>query len=261
LNIQPAAGGAVLSITAPAGSSANTFMNKGGSGTFARFQGYNQGNLRWVVNFGDNTAESGTSTGSDFNIDRYNNSGALIDEPFRITRANGVISLGNITNGGVDNATYEVNMRLTGGGSGGFYIKNTAAGIAGFPFTFANSAGTTVGSINFSDTATTYATTSDLRLKTDIEPFVDGREIINKLEIKQFTWSETGTQDIGVIAQQAQEVFPQAVVEGEGEVGDLNFTPWGVDYSKYVPVLIEALQDAHKRIDELERRVLQLEQA
>jgi hypothetical protein len=35
--------------------------------------------------------------------------------------------------------------------------------------------------------------------------------------------------------------------------------PWGVDYSKYVPLLIEALQDAHKRIDELEQRLAALE--
>ena len=37
--------------------------------------------------------------------------------------------------------------------------------------------------------------------------------------------------------------------------GDADFRPWGTDYSKYVPLLIQALQDAHKRIDDLEEKL------
>ena len=41
-------------------------------------------------------------------------------------------------------------------------------------------------------------------------------------------------------------MFPEAVSEGVGDI------PWGVDYSKLVPVLIKEIQDLRKRVADLE---------
>jgi hypothetical protein len=57
---------------------------------------------RWAV-YKEETVDSATSTGSDFRIARFNNSGVKIDDPFSISRATGLVSLAQplpITSGG-----------------------------------------------------------------------------------------------------------------------------------------------------------------
>src|SRR6185312_10013879 len=57
---------------------------------------------RWGV-FTDNTTETGSNVGSNFNIGRYNDAGTWIDNPISINRANGQVSFPNLTqtNGGI----------------------------------------------------------------------------------------------------------------------------------------------------------------
>jgi hypothetical protein len=50
------------------------------------------------------------------------------------------------------------------------------------------------------------------------------------------------------VAQQVYEVYPQAVVYNEA----LDW--WGVDYSKFVPLLLQELRALRKRVSELEER-------
>ena len=65
-------------------------INKTSGGLAATIQGQTATVRRWDLVLGDGSAESGTSTGSDLRIHRYNNSGALIDVPLWIRRDNGV---------------------------------------------------------------------------------------------------------------------------------------------------------------------------
>jgi hypothetical protein len=95
-------------------------------------------------------------------------------------------------------------------------------------------------------------------MKRNITSFTRGREILDQLQVKDFEWSHLpdNRKGIGVIAQDARKVYPAAVALGQGEPEDKEkFRPYGIDYSKFVPLLIEALQSAHKRIDELEKRL------
>jgi hypothetical protein len=126
---------------------------------------------------------------------------------------------------------------------------------------FSNWVGTQVGFISADDSTTTYSTTSDVRLKRDVAPFTQGRATLDQIEIIEFDWVTGGEHSVGVSAQQAQAAYPPAVQAGQGEPGEDGFRPWGVDYSKYVGLLIQAVQDAHARIDALEQRIAALEAA
>ena len=69
-----------------------------------------------------------------------------------------------------------------------------------------------------------------------------------------FTWNETpgDGEQIGFFAQDLNEVAPEAVTVGEGELGDLEFVPWGTDNSKLVPSIVAALQAIDRRVSALE---------
>ena len=58
--------------------------------------------------------------------------------------------------------------------------------------------------------------------------------------------------DVGIIAQEIQEVLPEAVRKRRD--GHL-----AVDYTKIIPLLIEGIKDQQKQIDELQTRIEKLE--
>jgi hypothetical protein len=120
--------------------------------------------------------------------------------------------------------------------------------------------GSSIGSIqpNLAGTAVSYNTTSDQRLKIDhgsVAPD-EARQLLMAIKPRWFNWrvDPDGEPEIGFFAQQLHRWFPWAVVRGHGRPNRSNFVPWQVDNSKLIPVLVAALQDAIKRIDELERR-------
>jgi hypothetical protein len=55
--------------------------------------GQTNGALRWQLALGNNAAEGGSNTGSDFAIFRANDAGATVDAPLSIARANGLTTL------------------------------------------------------------------------------------------------------------------------------------------------------------------------
>lgn len=92
--------------------------------------------------------------------------------------------------------------------------------------------------------------TSDIALKTDIEPLTDALAKITRLDGIQFKWNKSVGKDndrsVGVIAQQVNEVLPEAVKQK-----DSGFL--GVDYTQLIPLLIEAVKDLKSQVDELKK--------
>jgi hypothetical protein len=108
--------------------------------------------------------------------------------------------------------------------------------------------GTTVGSISVTASATAYNTSSDERLKENIQDSADAGSKIDAIQVRQFDWKSDGShQDYGVIAQELLEVAPEAVTEGETEDDMMS-----VDYSKLVPTLIKEIQTLRNRVAQLE---------
>jgi hypothetical protein len=103
---------------------------------------------------------------------------------------------------------------------------------------------TAVGNINHDNTSTTYATSSDYRLKENITDAPSAFDSIEAIQIRSFDWKVDGShQKFGVIAQELEAIAPEAVSKGEKE-DDM----WGVDYSKLVPMMVKAIQELKAEI-------------
>jgi hypothetical protein len=132
--------------------------------------------------------------------------------------------------------------------------------LGGGACSFRNDSGTQVGSINIGTSSTFYSTSSDYRLKENLTLITDGIDRLKQLKPKRFNFiGETQTVD-GFIAHEAKEVVPESVT-GEKDEVLLNGDPvyQGIDQSKIVPLLTAALQEAVKKIEDLETRIQTLE--
>ena len=96
--------------------------------------------------------------------------------------------------------------------------------------------------------ATTITETSDERLKTNIVPLTNALDTVLALDGKAFV--KDGKASIGLIAQQVKKVLPQVVVTGEDEMQTLS-----VQYGNIVAVLIEAVKEQQKQIEELKAKL------
>jgi hypothetical protein len=158
---------------------------------------------------------------------------------------------------------------------------------AGEPFVrFINSNNTAViGTIvNSGNTGTAYNTSSDYRLKEDMQPMTGAIERVNALNPVNFAWKVDGSRVDGFLAHEAQAVVPEAVTGTKDAMQDEEYevTPavldedgnvvteavmgtrsvpnyQGIDQSKLVPLLTAALQEAIAKIETLETKVAALE--
>jgi len=92
---------------------------------------------------------------------------------------------------------------------------------------------------------------SDARLKKDIIPLSNSLEAIQQLSGYSYHWKDAANPDeqIGLLAQEIQKVYPQLVKENEQ--GTLS-----VNYSGMVPVLLEAIKEQQKQIEELKKMLM-----
>ena len=98
---------------------------------------------------------------------------------------------------------------------------------------------------NFAINNATINSSSDARMKTNIEDTdVNAVDILNQIEMKTFDWrTDNKHEDIGIIAQQLQEVLPDLVYEDELT------TKLSIQPIKFIPYLIKAIQELSAKID------------
>ena len=115
---------------------------------------------------------------------------------------------------------------------------------------------TTVGSISVTASATSYNTTSDKRLKDNIQTITDGTEKVMAMNAVTHTWkNKPDTKPVhGFIAQEMQQIIPEAVT-GNPDSEEM----MSMDYGRITPLLVASLQDAHKKIKELENKINNME--
>jgi len=115
---------------------------------------------------------------------------------------------------------------------------------------------TIIGDLNVVGDITAYYSSSDERLKDNIQVITGCIDKVLSLDAIEFDWNTelqstyTG-RDIGLIAQQVQEVAPEIVVERDN--GYL-----AMKYEKVIPLLVGATQEQDLQITELEKQVQKL---
>jgi hypothetical protein len=123
-------------------------------------------------------------------------------------------------------------------------------------YSYQNAAGTQVGFIQTSNTGTTFSTTSDYRLKHDIQPMTGALAKVAQLKPVTYKWNADDSQSQGFIAHELQEVVPECV-SGEKDAVDAEGNPQyqGIDTSFLVATLTAALQEAVAEINALKARL------
>jgi len=121
---------------------------------------------------------------------------------------------------------------------------------------------TEVGSISVTTTAATYNTSSDYRLKHDIQPMTGALAKVAQLKPVTYKWNADDSESQGFIAHELQEVVPECVT-GEKDAVDADGNPQyqGIDTSFLVATLTAAIQELSAKNDALEARIAALEGA
>jgi len=94
----------------------------------------------------------------------------------------------------------------------------------------------------------TACTTSSKRFKKNIIPLEDALSILMKLEAVEYDRKDNGKHEIGLIAEQVNEVYPFLV---EYEIDGV--TPRGVDYLHLTALIVQAVQEQQVQINSINR--------
>jgi hypothetical protein len=115
---------------------------------------------------------------------------------------------------------------------------------------------TQVGNISVTTTATSYVTSSDYRLKENVQPMQDALAKIAQLNPVTYTWKADGSDGQGFIAHELQAVVPDCV-SGEKDAVDAEGNPQyqGVDTSFLVATLVAAIKELKAEVDSLKAQL------
>ena len=185
----------------------------------------------------------------------YRPNGDTLREGMRIA-SNGDVLIGQTTNPATSSVVIKV-PTLIGNGVNAQITSNTGTS---FPWANYNATGTYIGGMTATSSATAFPTSSDKRLKKNIEDAPSAIDKVLTAQVVSHDWIDDDAHvEYGFVAQDLQRIIPQAVVEGtDKEDGSINM-PWGVDYSKIVPLLTKAIQEQQTIINELKTRIEALE--
>ena len=122
----------------------------------------------------------------------------------------------------------------------------------------------TNGNLTVTGDITGFGNLSDARLKTNIIDITQSKslEVVNALRPVTFDWkddifneSKRGTNDIGFIAQEVEEIIPCAV--SDYVTSDVNYKH--IKHERILPYLVGSIQKLTRENDELRNRLTQIE--
>jgi hypothetical protein len=103
--------------------------------------------------------------------------------------------------------------------------------------------------VNGTVTATSFNATSDYRIKEQIIQ-LDNKFSIDNLKPVSYYNTNLKKKDIGLIAHELQEVYPE-LVTGEKDGEDMQT----VNYAGLIPILIKEIQTLKAKVSELEQKL------
>ena len=166
--------------------------------------------------------------------------------------SSGTFLVGQTTNP----ATSTMVIKVPTGSANGVNAQITSNTGTSYPWSNYNATGTYVGGISCTSTATAFPTSSDYRLKEDIQPMQNALAIVAALKPVTYKWKLDGSDGQGFIAHELQEVCPDAVVGEKDAVNeDGSIKPQGIDTSFLVATLTAAIQELKAEVDALRAQV------
>jgi hypothetical protein len=166
----------------------------------------------------------------------------------------GTITAGSVTAilpTGTVSGSSQVTLSSTTGGGTSANVQFNSLGIG-------MAASATAGRIDATNDIVAYSS-SDIRFKENIKPIENPLEKISKISGNTYDWKQENQiehgyegNDVGVIAQEIEEVLPQLVQTRENGYK-------AVKYDKLVALLIEGIKEQQSKIEELTNRINKLE--
>ncbi len=116
-----------------------------------------------------------------------------------------------------------------------------------------------VGSISNNGANISYNTSSDYRLKEDVQPL--SGSILFKLRPVSYKWKSNQSNGYGFLAHELQQHIPSIVVGSKDEVDDEGKPKHqAVDYSKLTPFLTAAIQEQQAVIEQQKNQIVDLQE-
>ena len=117
--------------------------------------------------------------------------------------------------------------------------------------------GSPVGSITVGASSTGFNTSSDYRLKENVDYNFTALDRVAQLKPARFNFiADADTTVDGFLAHEVQDIVPEAITgEKDGVDDEGNPEYQGIDQSKLVPLLTKAIQEQQAQIDELKAKL------
>tara|TARA_Y100000593_G_scaffold14085_1_gene26508 strand:+ start:2500 stop:5448 length:2949 start_codon:yes stop_codon:yes gene_type:complete len=113
------------------------------------------------------------------------------------------------------------------------------------------------GDLSTTGTITASQSNSDIRLKENIQVIPDAVSKVKSLRGVTFNFKESGEKSTGLIAQEVQEVLPEAVYTAPAFKEGDDFL--ALHYGNTVGLLVEAIKEQQSQIESLMKRIEELE--
>jgi len=194
------------------------------------------------------------SLNNDFRVEGSTNTHMLF-----VDAGNDSISIGTST------STSDTHLRIAGsaskysvkynnayGGGTAIYANNTNN--QGWIYARFNTNASLVGYISVGTSSTSYITSSDYRLKENVDYTWDATTRLKQLKPARFNFVvDSDTTVDGFLAHEVSSVVPEAIT-GEKDAVDADGVAvmQGIDQSKLVPLLVKTIQELEARITALE---------
>tara|TARA_R110002050_G_scaffold146552_1_gene271984 strand:- start:2887 stop:4812 length:1926 start_codon:yes stop_codon:yes gene_type:complete len=155
---------------------------------------------------------------------------------------------------GLTSASGDASAKLQARGTGAsaaVFDRTTDGVVVGFK----RNGGNDVGNISITSSNTAYNTSSDYRLKENVDYSWDATTRLKQLKPARFNFivDDTNTLVDGFLAHEVSSIVPEAITGAKDAVdADGNPEYQGIDQSKLVPLLVKTIQELEARITTLE---------
>lgn len=234
--------GTVIGANSAAGGTFSTVTINGGTATLATVD-INGGAIDGTV-IGANSAAAGTFGALTATGAVAFDTTLTVGSTFKVNSDSNTPGVGNTEDGCAIGSDGTGHFSKTAGVAGYFNRSNDGV-IVSF-----RRAGVEIGSVDHTSGTTTYATSSDRRLKEDIADLTGAGERIDRLKPRTFVWRHSGAgRARGFIADEFQKVYPRSVT---GHPGGPEMQAIDAGTPEVIADLVAEIQSLRKRLAALE---------